>query len=168
MNNTRAAIKVVFAGDGAVGKTSLIHRFCEGKFESSRVATIGVDFYTKEVEHFGITEKLSIWDMAGQYRFTAIRSTFYRGCRCAALVYDLTQPSSLENLQFWHAEVQQAQPDGPFVVVGNKLDLARVTPVGAGKAFADSIGSPYIETSALNGEGVDAMFQLLVQQVFKK
>ncbi len=43
-------LKVVVAGDGNVGKTSLIRRWSEGRFESSRVMTIGVDFQTKVVE----------------------------------------------------------------------------------------------------------------------
>ncbi|HEY5119919.1 MAG TPA: hypothetical protein VII90_10745, partial [Anaerolineales bacterium] len=56
--------KVSIAGDEAVGKTSLIRRYCEGKFEESRVATIGVDFQTKVVDRPAGAVKLSIWDMA--------------------------------------------------------------------------------------------------------
>ena len=47
MVTTLTTVKVVVAGDGAVGKTSLIRRYCEGKFAGSRVMTIGVDFQTK-------------------------------------------------------------------------------------------------------------------------
>ena len=43
-------LKVVVVGDGSVGKTTLIRRYCEGKFHASRVATIGVDFYTQRVQ----------------------------------------------------------------------------------------------------------------------
>ena len=43
-------LKVVVVGDGAVGKTTLVRRYCEGKFHASRVATIGVDFYTQQVQ----------------------------------------------------------------------------------------------------------------------
>ncbi|VAW31190.1 hypothetical protein MNBD_CHLOROFLEXI01-4800 [hydrothermal vent metagenome] len=43
-------LKIVVAGDGNVGKTSLIRQYCEGRFEQSRVATIGVDFQTKMVQ----------------------------------------------------------------------------------------------------------------------
>ena len=70
---TVPVLKVVIAGDGNVGKTSLIRRYCEGKFEQSRVATIGVDFQTKLVELTGGPVKLSIWDMAGQERFQVMR-----------------------------------------------------------------------------------------------
>jgi hypothetical protein len=44
-------------------------------------------------------------------------------------------------------------------VVGNKLDLASER--GLGKPFADSVGAPYVETSAQSGEGVADMFTIL-------
>ncbi len=41
--------KVVVAGAKNVGKTSLIRRYATGKFETSTLSTIGVDFETKKV-----------------------------------------------------------------------------------------------------------------------
>ena len=78
-------LKVVVVGDGAVGKTTLIRRYTEGKFHASRVATIGVDFYTQQVQLPTGMVKLSIWDMAGQDRFEVVRAGFYRGSQAAAL-----------------------------------------------------------------------------------
>jgi small GTP-binding protein len=151
--------KVSVAGDEAVGKTSLIRRYCEGKFETSRVATIGVDFQTKVVELPAGAVKLSIWDMAGQARFEVVRTGMYRGSRATALVFDLSNPDTLEHLPAWHAEAQANAKGTKILVIGNKLDLAASR--GAGKAFADSIGAPYIETSAQSGEGVAEMFTAL-------
>jgi small GTP-binding protein len=159
-------LKVVIAGDGTVGKTSLVRRYCEGKFRSARVATIGVDFYTQRVRiPLGSSEetvvKLSIWDMAGQERFGVVRSGFYRGSRAAALVYDVSSLISLGNLKRWRDEVLEAVPNLPFVVVGNKVDLARGVSLEWAQAAADYLGAPYLETSALSGVGVAALFQTL-------
>ncbi len=156
-------LKVVVAGDGTVGKTSLVRRFCEGKFEQTRVATIGVDFQTKLVELPGRTVKLSIWDMAGQDRFQVIRSGFYRGSRAAALVYDVTVPETFEHLRRWREEVLQAMPEQPFLVVGNKIDLERVQAREQAEGFATEIQAAYLETSALSGEGVPALFETLAR-----
>jgi small GTP-binding protein len=151
--------KVSVAGDEAVGKTSLIRRYCEGKFEQSRVATIGVDFQTKVVELDSGTVKLSIWDMAGQARFEVVRTGMYRGSRATALVFDLSNPATLEHLPAWHAEAMANAKGTKILVVGNKLDLAPAR--GAGKPFAESVGAPYVETSAQSGEGVAEMFTTL-------
>ncbi len=154
-------LKVVVVGDGAVGKTTLIRRYCEGKFHASRVATIGVDFYTQRVKLPGGTVKLSIWDMAGQDRFGIVRTGFYRGSLAAALVYDVTAMDSLGNLKRWRDEVLGAAPGQSLLVVGNKVDLARTVRPELARAAADYFGAPYLETSALTGEGVADLFETL-------
>ena len=152
-------LKVVVAGDAAVGKTSLIRRFCEGKFDISRVTTIGVDFYTHRVDLPSGMIKLSIWDMAGQKRFAVVRQGLYRGSRAAALIYDVTDPVSLVNLKSWRDEILRAVPTQVFFVVGNKIDLKRTVRPTLGRAFASYIGAYYLEASALTGSGVPALFE---------
>src|SRR5215813_9520040 len=120
--------KVVVAGDGNVGKTSLVRRYCEGKFDESRVTTLGVDFQTKLVTLQNMVIKLSIWDVAGQDRFISFRDTFYRGAHAVALVFDVTSPPSFFNLRHWYDEIQSAVPLVPMVVIGNKSDLFTVIP----------------------------------------
>jgi small GTP-binding protein len=154
-------LKVVIVGDGAVGKTTLARRYCEGKFHESRVATIGVDFYTQHVPLPSGMVKLSIWDMAGQERFGAVRAGFYRGSRAAALIYDVTDPVTLINLRRWQDEVLRAAPGQRVLVVGNKTDLERTVRPAVGRAFAAYIGAPYLETSAKTGEGVTLLFETL-------
>lgn len=152
-------LKVIIAGDGNVGKTSLIRRYCEGKFEQSRVATIGVDFQTQLVEIPSGTVKLSIWDMAGQDRFQVLREGFYRGSLAAALVYDMTEPESLEHLPHWHTEITNVVPTIPLIVVGNKLDLVSKHAHDDGPEYAATIGAPHLNTSALDGTGVAKLFK---------
>ncbi|MFQ5942985.1 MAG: Rab family GTPase [Anaerolineales bacterium] len=156
-------LKVVVAGNGNVGKTSLIRRFCEGKFEQTRVATIGVDFQTQTVDLPEKTVKLSIWDMAGQDRFQIIRAGFYRGSRAAALVYDVTEPESLASLERWRDEILEAVEQQPFVVVGNKIDLERTQQPDQAQEFANSLQATYLETSALDGSGVTQLFETLAK-----
>ena len=43
-------IKVVVVGNGAVGKSSLIQRYCRGVFTSDYKKTIGVDFLERELQ----------------------------------------------------------------------------------------------------------------------
>lgn len=150
--------KVVVVGDGTVGKTTLIRRYCEGKFHASRVATIGVDFYTQTIQLPSGPVKLSIWDMAGQERFEVVRQGFYRGSRAVALVYDVTSPASLVSLKRWRNEVLRRVPGQGFLVVGNKIDLERAVQTRHGQAFSNYVGAPYLESSALTGEGVSTLF----------
>src|SRR5258708_13196498 len=150
--------KVVVAGDGNVGKTSLVRRYCEGKFDESRVTTLGVDFQTKIVEVGGVPIKLSIWDVAGQDRFVSFRDTFYRGAHAVALVYDVSSPPSFFNLMHWRDEIQSIVPLVPMVVIGNKTDLFNVIPPDEVRGWAKSLNMPFLHTSASTGEQVDEFF----------
>ena len=156
-------VKVVIAGDGAVGKTSLIRRYCTGMFEESRVMTIGVDFQVKIVEVDGRSIKLSIWDIAGQERFGSFRDTFYRGAQAVALVYDVTDILSLNNLTNWHREIAKVAPRAGFCVVGNKIDLHRAIPRNTAEDWATAHSFPYIETSAKTADGVEEFFGALAK-----
>ncbi|NIS81494.1 MAG: GTP-binding protein [Anaerolineales bacterium] len=161
-------LKVVIAGDENVGKTSLVRRYCEGKFDESRVATIGVDFQTQTCDLPEGKVKLSIWDMAGQERFRFFRQDFYRGALATALVYDVTETESLANLSEWVKDVVEVVPKQKFLVVGNKIDLEQVVNSEAAEQFASSIEASHIQTSAKTGAGVDELFEILASLAVKK
>ena len=60
-------------GDGAVGKTSLLRQYHENRFQDEHIATLGLDFVTKEyIAKDGKHYKPKIWDTAGQERFKNI------------------------------------------------------------------------------------------------
>jgi small GTP-binding protein len=132
------------------------------------VATIGVDFQTKVVDLPDGQVKLSIWDMAGQEHFSVIRTGFYRGSLVTALVFDVTDQESFNHLEKWQQEVAGSVSEQDFVVVGNKIDLERTVNSGAPRSFSETIGAPYIETSALSGEGVEDMFVEIARRAFSK
>jgi small GTP-binding protein len=150
--------KVVIAGDGSVGKTSLIRRYCEGMFEQSRIMTIGVDFQTKTVMLGDREVRLSIWDVAGQERFGSFRDTFYGGARAVALVYDVTVSESFDNLIRWRDEILRIVPDVPMVLIANKVDLEAVVPARQARQWARGLGMPFLETSAATGQNVEPLF----------
>lgn len=160
-------LKVVIAGDENVGKTSLVRRYCEGKFDASRVATIGVDFQTHTCTLPQGAVKLSIWDMAGQERFRFFRQDFYRGALASALVYDVTNPESLDNLAEWRRDIIEIAPNQEFLVVGNKTDLGAVVDISTAQQFAASIGAACIATSAKDGQGVEDLFTQLALLAYK-
>ena len=69
--------KVVVLGNGTVGKTSVIMRFCEDYFGRSYKQTIGVDFYVKRLEMPGdVQVALQVWDIGGQSIFGKMIQTY--------------------------------------------------------------------------------------------
>jgi Ras-related protein Rab-5C len=151
--------KVLVAGDGSVGKSSLLRRQAEGHFEPSRRMTVGVDFHSQVVMLGERKVKLLLWDISGQQRFLSFRRSFYRGARAAALIFDVSDADTLHNLTVWRDEILKIAPQIRFMVVGNKTDLPRMISPLEGKAWATAMGYPYLETSALTGQGLDRLFE---------
>lgn len=60
-------VNIMFIGDGAVGKTSLISQFDTRKFKKEHIRTVGMDSvkvsYTTEEDKYECEVK--IWDTAG-------------------------------------------------------------------------------------------------------
>ena len=62
--------RLILVGDSTVGKSSLLRRFCDGKFVEVSDPTVGVDFFARLIEVApGRRVKLQLWDTAGQERF---------------------------------------------------------------------------------------------------
>ena len=163
-------LKVLLCGPAGVGKTSLIMRFIKSKFQTDYKLTVGVDILTKDVELSNDNIcTLSIWDIGGQERFSFIRSTFYKGAAGALLVFDLSRAATWDEIKNWRAEVKQFAGDIPFVLIGNKLDLladvGEVIDRDEARAYAESQGSVYIETSAKDNTNVDEAFITLTKRI---
>lgn len=161
-------VKLLLLGDSAVGKSSLLMRFCESRFDAYFVLTIGVDFKWKQVERNGRKLKLQVWDTAGQERFRTITPAYYRAAMGVVICYDITDLESFKNIEYW---VQQLDQHGDRMVqrvlVGNKSDLEelRKVPKEDGAALASKYGMDFFETSAKTGQDVEEAFLSIADRV---
>jgi small GTP-binding protein len=72
-------LHVVTTGDSQVGKSCLIKRYCENKFVSRYIPTIGVDYGVKVVEVAGGGHaRANFFDLSGVDAHLEIRNEFYR------------------------------------------------------------------------------------------
>nr|XP_006008045.1 PREDICTED: ras-related protein Rab-21 [Latimeria chalumnae] len=92
------SFKVVLLGEGCVGKTSLVLRYCENKFNDKHITTLQASFLTKKLNIGGKRVNLAIWDTAGQERFHALGPIYYRDSNGAILVYDVTDEDSFQKV----------------------------------------------------------------------
>ncbi|MFW6038039.1 MAG: Rab family GTPase [Candidatus Saliniplasma sp.] len=113
--------KILLLGDGAVGKTSLVRRFVEQKFDDRYIATIGVNVKKKVLDDLDI--KLLLWDIYGQKMNKNLYTSHYSGADGAIITYDLTRYKTFTNLDGWISDVFSVTGKIPFVVLGNKFDL---------------------------------------------
>lgn len=161
-------IKILSMGDGGVGKSCLIKRYCEGKFVSRYISTIGVDFGVKPVKIRKKTVKVNFWDLSGQPEFFEIRNEFYSDSQGVMIVFDVTSRASFEALPKWLEEAKKFGIEAPqMVLCGNKCDKAkRVVTDDEAQLWANEHDIEYFTTSAKSGENIQDMFMHLFAQVF--
>lgn len=164
MASTPAKYKVVFLGDEAAGKTSIVRRYMLNTFEDGIQATIGMDFQSKTVYLKDRSLRLQLWDTAGQERFRSLISSYIRDSAAAVVVYDITSRTSFSATRTWIEAVRNDRGDQTLVtLVGNKSDLVDKREVSEeeGKEQAQELGVLFVETSAKLGQNIDELFHQL-------
>ena len=180
--------KILFCGDGYVGKTSIRRKFLGVTISSKYLMTIGADLSISRI-NFSLDDtaynmKIYILDIAGQPNFELVRAAYYQGSNAAFLVYDITDRQSFVNIERWVNEIKLNNKlfPIPMVLVANKIDLKKspdpsiVTDI-EGRELAKILSHtyyksnwdvPYIETSAITGENIHDAFNLLAKSLVRE
>jgi len=166
--------KVVLLGEGCVGKTSLVLRYVNNKFNDAHQSTLQASFLTKKIFVNNVSVTLNIWDTAGQERFHALGPIYYRDSNGALLVYDVTDPDSLSKVKVWIKELRKMLGNNVCLfIVGNKVDLLTGNDkiqmsnelIAEAQAFAQTAGAIHHCTSAKTNSGIDDLFVDLTKQM---
>jgi Ras-related protein Rab-6A len=160
--------KLVFLGEQAVGKTSVITRFMYDTFDNNYQATIGIDFLSKTMYLEDRTVRLQLWDTAGQERFRSLIPSYIRDSSGAIVVYDITSRASFLNTSKWIEDVRAERgTDVVIILVGNKTDLTdrRQVSTEEGEEKAKDLGVLFIETSAKANFNFKNLFRQLASEL---
>ncbi|XP_044746642.1 ras-related protein Rab-23 [Coccinella septempunctata] len=160
------ALKVVIVGNGGVGKSSMIQRYCRGVFTKDYKKTIGVDFLERQIEVDGEDVRLMLWDTAGQEEFDAITKAYYRGAQACVLAFSTTDRDSFEAAHSWKLKVENECGEIPTVIVQNKIDLLDQSVVNPEEVdlLARALGCKLIRTSVKEDLNVAAVFRHLASK----
>ncbi|MFW9969151.1 MAG: Rab family GTPase [Candidatus Odinarchaeota archaeon] len=172
IQSSEYAYKLILGGEGAVGKTSMVHRFVEDEFQTDYKSTIGTSIMKKECDFQGLESKVRfvIWDLAGQAQFKRVRQTYVANAEAGILVYDVTRKDTLDSLENWFNEIKNVSPSISMILVGNKIDLEEDREISTqqGAQIANKLNLSFIETSAKTGENINDAFKLLALQMIKR
>ena len=148
--------KIILTGSFGVGKTSLFNQFIYSTFSERYLTTIGVKVNKKTVEIGDHELTMLIWDIAGEVTQDKVPHSYFLGAEGIVYVFDLTRPTTLQNLKTDLEYLKKMLPNAVIKVVGNKLDL--VQPHDIERLVADFNVQPDCLTSAKTGENVEKMF----------
>jgi small GTP-binding protein len=171
MTGGEELLKILVIGESAVGKSCLLLRYTDNKFQESFMTTIGVDFKTKYIDIEGVQVKLQIWDTAGQEKFRSITKAYYRGAHGILVVFDVSRRDTFSQTRMWIDSIRDSSADSnpiDVILVGNKCDLERCVTADEAADLAKQFQIPYYETSAKDATNVDMAFTSLATAALKR
>jgi Ras-related protein Rab-2A len=160
--------KFIVCGEKAVGKTSLVYRYINGKFKQSTMGTVGVDMFTKKISFDGQNIGLTIWDFGGEEKFRTLLPRYCMGTQGAMFLFDLTNHTSFEALDNWIQIINKYIPESKKILIASKADLADQREVTEDEALEFQQNRKidlYLECSSKTGQNVDEIFDSLMNAI---
>lgn len=147
-------------------------RYVNNVFSESFEVTIGGGYLQQIVRlKDGTSLKLDIWDTGGQERYRALLQLYYRDADAALITYDVTNPRTLENCEYWVNELKRTEENCILCLVANKNDVPpeeKKVDIKAAHEFSEKFGMIFVETSAKSGENINKLFETVSQEIVKK
>ncbi|OHT01272.1 Ras-related protein Rab-6B [Tritrichomonas foetus] len=164
--------KVVFVGDQAVGKTSIIKSILNqdyGNYEP----TVGPEQSNITISVNSSKVELCLWDTAGQEVYQSLAPIYARNSEAAIMVFSVIDPTSFQNLSAWRDLLLNSSTldSQNIYIVGNKTDLRDSSEDGdcvtteEGLQYADELNSKYFEVSAKTGSNISELFQTIAGDI---
>ncbi len=119
-------VRAIFLGDGEAGKTSLVKvLFGEPIPEGKEPMTPGIDIREWPVPNTDITAHF--WDFGGQVMMHATHQLFLReACLYVLVMNNRSETNATEQAQYWLEHVKSFGGQSAVIIVGNRLDQARL------------------------------------------
>lgn len=134
------SIKVILIGDSKVGKTNILNRLVNNKFNDKHIPSLSLEYYNHSIKINNYIIRMQIWDTAGQEKTNSLISNYYRSAEVAIFVYSINDIKSYNCIQEWYKELinesNEENNNVKKVLLGNKLDLENERKVE--KNIADS------------------------------
>ena len=177
-NNYDKSIKVILLGDSSVGKSSIIERLKSDSFNNNQSATISLEHHNLIIKINSFIVRMQIWDTAGQEKFDAIASTYYKSADVVIFVYSINIRDSFDRVSQWSKQVDEnssIDEQQIRILIGNKTDLnnERVVSTEEGKDLAKQIGCVHFDeiscidkTNEENNNKINNIIEVIGNQIY--
>lgn len=167
-------VKIGLVGDAQVGKTTLMVKYVEGKFDEDYIQTIGVNFMEKTIILRNTEITFSVWDLGGQREFLSMLPLVCNDAVAIFFMFDLSRKSTLLNIKEWYRQARGLNRNAHAFLIGTKYDIFTSTlPTEEieeidklARKYAKAMKAPLIFSSASHSVNVQKMFKIVLSKVF--
>jgi len=171
--NNYIQIKVGMIGESHAGKTSLMVKYIEGKFDEDYIETLGVNFMEKTIKLRNITVTLSVWDLGGQSEYSNLMPLVCSDAKVFLFVFDLTKKHSLSMIREWYRRARKLNKYAIPFLIGSKFDLFdrkdmkfKEDITNQARKFSKAMKAPLIYCSSSHSINIKKIFQLILANIF--
>lgn len=157
--------KMIFVGQGSVGKTSLIRRLVEGHFDKCENKTEGINITKWRVVVNDYNIRLNVWDFGGQEIMHATHQFFLTKRSLYLLVLDARLGGEENRVEYWLKIIQSFGGDSPVIIVGNKIDQHPLDIDKSGLQNKYENIKAFVETSCQSGHGLNELKEVIAKEV---
>ena len=162
--------KILLVGQGAVGKTSLVKRLVENRFNPDEGKTEGINITQWKVpgkgEQAAADVRLNIWDFGGQEIMHATHQFFLTKRSLYLLVLDARKGENESNIHYWLRIIQSYGGDSPVLVVINKNEPPNHLELNETRLTKDSPNvKGFFKTSCRDSSGIRDLRAAIEEQI---
>jgi len=167
-------VKVAIIGDSQIGKTTLMVKYIEDKFDEEFIETLGLNVMEKTFELKNCLANLQIYDLGGQRQFAELMPTALEQTKAVIFAFNLIQKASLISVKRWYKDARKLNKVFLPILVGTKYDLFeqkeesfRLEIAKMARAYAENMHSPLVMCSSKSAMHVKQVFTIVVGSVFQ-
>ena len=168
--NVGKEYKIVLVGDTSTGKTNIIMKYTQNKFNKNYDMTYDCLSLPKLLNINGKKIYLEIWDTPGLDYFKAKINYDFGEVDCFLIVYDITNKISFNNIDNWIKLVLEINKYPYIALIGNKLDLNKERKISIEEVLqkAKEYKCDFYEVSALDGKNIDSTFFNFIKKILEE
>lgn len=166
-------VKVGMIGDSQAGKTSLMVKYIENRFDEDYIQTLGVNFMEKTITIRDLNISFSIWDLGGQKEYLHMLPLVCNGAVVLLFMFDLTRKSSLTAIKQWYRQARKVNETAVPFLIGCKFDVfvtmdkaEQLDITKQARKFAKAMRSPLIYCSSSHSINIKKIFKVAISKVF--
>jgi len=167
-------VKIAIIGDSQIGKTTLMVKYIEDKFDEEFIETLGLNVMEKSFELKNCVANLHIYDLGGQRQFAELMPTALDTTKAVIFAFNLIQKKSLNSVKKWYKDARKINKVFKPILVGTKYDLFaqkedsyKSEIAEMARSFSRNMHSPLIFCSAKTSLNVKQVFTIVVGSVFQ-
>ena len=104
-------LKIILLGCDNSGKTCILTRYVEGRFDHSILKTLHPSISTKRINIGYKSIRLDIWETPGDENLRKLVKIIYKNTNAIILVYDIIDKCYFENLKnYWNSILKDSLP----------------------------------------------------------